>query len=537
MTELPRPSDGPPASVPPLRAPALRNPLTRRTLLAGGTGLGLGALAACAGPTGTPGPNTLTLALNRSLVSLDNKVNQFDAAITVQRAVRQALTTIGPDVKPRLVLAESFEATGATEWTVRLRPEACYSDGSPVTVEDVATALRMYAETDASFVASFFPEIPEVEATGPTSFVLRTERPLPTLDALMSNILISPAAANEPAELQEGVGSGPYVMAAHDRGTGRYQLQRNPNYWSTPAVVERVDVRFQPEENSRVIAIRSGEVDVIDTLTPDAAQQLRGLSGIELMETQSLRLNQIFYNFRKPAGHPLADPRGRQALSMAIDGRALVEEVLSGTAVQAEGVVTSNQDGYVKTGEYVYDPGAARKMLDSLNARDLAVTIIWESGEFPGDTFVMEALVEMLGDIGVRAQLREFQPGGDIMSWRQGRAGDWDLLGNGFPGPTGQAVVMLQGMYAGTAEKESTRDTYQGYVVPAVTDLITAAAAEPDPTLRATLTAEAQQAVWDTWPAAWQFNPKAILAHRSRVAGIELSPANNYPLAAVDLRS
>jgi hypothetical protein len=67
----------------------------------GGASVALGPLPACAGPTGTPDPGTLnlTLGLNRSLVSLDNKLNQFEAAVTVQRAVRQALTRIGPDLK------------------------------------------------------------------------------------------------------------------------------------------------------------------------------------------------------------------------------------------------------------------------------------------------------------------------------------------------------------------------------------------------------------------------------------------------------
>ena len=78
--------------------------ISRRRLLqfgaAAGFLLGTGTLAGCAGPTGLPGPSTLTLALNRSLVSLDNKLNQFDAAVTVQRAVRQGLTAIGPETKP-----------------------------------------------------------------------------------------------------------------------------------------------------------------------------------------------------------------------------------------------------------------------------------------------------------------------------------------------------------------------------------------------------------------------------------------------------
>src|SRR4029453_18355129 len=96
--------------------------------LAPGAGGTLGGLTtACATPTGLPAAGTLNIALNRSLVSLDNKLNQFDAAVTVQRAVRQALPRLTPDLKIQPVLAESFRLTAPTEWTVRLRPGNRYS--------------------------------------------------------------------------------------------------------------------------------------------------------------------------------------------------------------------------------------------------------------------------------------------------------------------------------------------------------------------------------------------------------------------------
>ncbi|GGS77735.1 MULTISPECIES: hypothetical protein [Streptomyces] len=61
-----------------------RHTLLRGTALAG-TGSALGPLSACAGPTGTPGPGTLTLGLNRSLVSPDNKLNQSNAPVPPTR--------------------------------------------------------------------------------------------------------------------------------------------------------------------------------------------------------------------------------------------------------------------------------------------------------------------------------------------------------------------------------------------------------------------------------------------------------------------
>ncbi|MEV4970401.1 ABC transporter substrate-binding protein [Streptomyces scopuliridis] len=538
MTPTPQsaPPDAPPRE--PSPEPA-REGFGRRTLLrwgaAGGAGVALGPLAACAGPTGAPGPGTLTLGLNRSLVSLDNKLNQFDAAVTVQRAVRQALTRIGPGMKPRLILADRFEMAEPTAWSVRLRDGVCYSDGSPVTVEDVATALGMYGKVNGSFLLGLFPELPTVEKTGPRTFLLHTREPVPVLDRLMANIHITPAAANRPEELQTGLGSGPYRVLKANAGAGEYTLGRNPAYWGARPRIETVRVRFVPEESSRVVALRSGELDVVDTLTPDSAEQLTGLPGVQVEETSGVRMCQLFYNFRKPEGTPLADPRVRRALTYAIDGDALVDDVLNGSAEEAGGVVPLALEGAVRTGSYAYDPGKARALLRSLGATDLRIKIIWESGEFAADTSVMEAVLDMLKAVGVRTSLQQFEPGGDILTWRQGRAGDWDVIGNGYGSPTGQALTTLQGMYGGTAEKERTRDAFMGYVIPRVERQLTAASTEVDDTERDKKLAVVQKAIWDTWPSLWAFAPKTLLARRTRVRGLSLLPINSYDLSAVRL--
>jgi peptide/nickel transport system substrate-binding protein len=521
--------------------PLLHQPFSRRSLLRSslllGAGLAAGSAAAgCATPTGRPGPTTVSLALNRSLVTLDNKLLQYDAALTVQRAVRQALTEIDRNLKPRLVLADRFRLVSATQWYVRLRSGIRYSDGSPVRVGDVATALKMYSQVNGSFVAGFFPEWPTVEQIDETSFTLNTQHPVPVLDYLMSNILITPAVANVPEDLQSGVGTGPYVVTQADRGSGTYTLMRNEKYWDAPPRVESVRVRFMPDESSRVVALRSGEIDVIDSITPDATDQIAGLSGVTVDRADGVRLNQLFYNFRKAAGSPMADARVRRALTYAIDGTSLIDNVLQGSASASRGVIPLSLDGAIETGEYTYDPGRAKAELDALGLRDLKLKVIWESGEFAADTDIMESVVQMLSAVGVQANLQQFEPGGDIAQWRQGKAGDWDVLGNGYPSPTGLALTIMQGMYAGTHEKEATRDTYHGYLFPEITAVITRASEEADPARRTALLADAQRQIWQTCPMLWSFVPKAVLGRRSRIDGMSLRPTNSYDLAAVSLK-
>jgi peptide/nickel transport system substrate-binding protein len=501
-----------------------RRSFVRRSMAAGGAVL-LAPLAGCAGgPTGTPGPGTITLGLNRSLVSLDNKLNQFDAAVTVQRAVRQALTRIGPDLTPQLVLADRFAFTDPTTWTVRLRAGVRYSDGRPVQIRDVATALEMYRRVEGSFLAPQFPEWPRVRALDERTFTLTTERPLPTLDFLMSNILITPAADNEPKELDGGVGSGPYVVSSANRGTGDYTLRANPRYWGPPARTREVRVQFVPEESSRVVSLRSGELDVIDSLGPESAEQLDGLPGVQLDTRSGTRVNQ------------LADARVREALTWAIDGRALAEDVLTGSVTAIPGVVPGTLQGAVTTGTYRYDPRRARQLLEAAGVRDLALTFIWESGEFANDSLLMEATMQMLGDVGIRVRLKEFQPGGDISQWRQGKGGDWDVLGNGYGNQTGLAFTSLQGMYGGTPEKEKTRDTYQGYVFPKIAAELEAIGSEVDDARRDRMLAAVQRDIWATWPCLWAFSPKVVLARRDRVEGLGLTSINSYDLAAVRLK-
>jgi ABC-type transport system substrate-binding protein len=499
------------------------------------------ALTACAGPqsssegggTSGAGGGTLTVVLNRNLVSLDNKLNQYDAAVTVQRAVRQALTRIGNDLKPELVLAESFEQTSPTVWTVKLRDDIHYSDKSPVTVEDVETALKYYFQVKAGYVASQFPEAPTYAKVDDKSFTLTTKNPLVTLDSLMSNILITPAKANKPEELREGIGTGPFTVAEADSGTGTYRLVRNENYWGEKALLDEVKISYQEEEGARVIAITSGQADVIDTITPESAAALKKNKDIELVQGPGTRLIHLFYNFRKPKSHPLANPKVREALSYAVDHDSLISSLMNGLVSSAEGVVPKTLAGFAQTGSYAFDPAKAKSMLAAEGVKDLTLTFIWEDSEFAGAARVMEALVGMLGDVGVTAKLKQIPKGGEINAWRRGEAGDWDVLGNGYGNQTGLALTNLQGQYGGTAAKEKTRDSYHGFVFPEVTALLDQASAEPDEAKRDDLLKQAQEKIWALWPAMWAWTPDNVLAKRKKVTTLELSPANSYDLAKV----
>lgn len=497
--------------------------------------LSLASCSATEASTSTSETETaLNLNLNRDLSTLDNKTNQYDALVTVQRAVRQALTEIGSDLTPSLVLASSFEATGPTEWTVELRDDITYSDGSPVEVEDVETALKLYFEVPASFVASQFPEQPVLTKVDDRTFTLTTTEPVVTLPSLMSNILITPAEDNEAADLQDGIGTGPYVVAESDPGTGTYTLEANPNYWGEAPKTKTVHVTYTPDESNRLIAIETGQVDVIDSITSDSATYLEGKDGIGVTQTPGTRLIHLAYNFRVNQDSPIADPKVREALSYAVDHETLISALMAGQVTSAVGVVPETLAGFTKTGEYAYDPEKAKKLLAEAGRPSFELTAIWEDGEFSGAPQVMEALVTMLADVGVTLNLKQIPQGGEMAEWRYGdKTSDWDILANGYGNQTGLALTNLEGQWAGTPEAEATKETYNGFVVPEITALIQEAGKTTDEDARNALLADAQQQIWEQWPAMWAWTPSNVLAKRDTVGGLELRPTNSFDLSQV----
>jgi hypothetical protein len=188
---------------------------------------------------------------------------------------------IGPDLKP---IATSWpkasNSPAPPQWTVRLRKDIKYSDGTKVAMEDVAKALKMYSQVNGSFVAPQFPEWPKVTKKDELTFTLDTKAPLPHPEHPDVQHPHHPRRRQQAGGAAGRRGHRPLQGGLRNRGTGTYKLVVNENYWGDKPKVSEVNVRFMSEESSRVVALRSGEVDVIDSITPDsvAAEAVDGIT-------------------------------------------------------------------------------------------------------------------------------------------------------------------------------------------------------------------------------------------------------------------
>jgi peptide/nickel transport system substrate-binding protein len=235
------------------------------------------------------------------------------------------------------LLAESVDMPDDRAWIeFTLRPEAKFSDGQPVTVEDVIFSLELLRDKGRPNYRSYYSKVASVEQTGERSlrvtFNDKADREVPLLIGLMP---ILPKHATDAENFDKSslaipIGSGPYSVV--DVSAGRYvTLKRNPDYWGKDLPIKRgvdnfdeIRVEYYRDTNSYFEAFKKGLFDTLAESDPT-----RWASGYDFPAVKEGRvvldsfttgvpkgMNAFVLNSRRPQ---LADPKVREALTYFLD--------------------------------------------------------------------------------------------------------------------------------------------------------------------------------------------------------------------------
>jgi peptide/nickel transport system substrate-binding protein len=249
-----------------------------------------------------------------------------------QRAFAQIVEPLfrtDPDgeVIPWLV-AESTPSEDYLTWTFELRPDVMFTNGEPMTPEDVVFSLDSIRQSAGW--QSLFSEISSVEVGSPTSVVVTTSVPSPGLEASLS----LPFAAIVPVDLggmtpkefgEDPIGTGPFKVKSWERGS-TLTLERNDDYWDPelPLLDELVYVTAT-SDSSRVLQLRGGDLDMV------AAPPLPQVDSLDRSPTkvgvyEMAQPQNILLNHRSDI---FSDPRVREAVDLAVDREAIVSAATS----------------------------------------------------------------------------------------------------------------------------------------------------------------------------------------------------------------
>jgi peptide/nickel transport system substrate-binding protein len=421
-----------------------------------------------------------------------------------------SLLRIGPggSINPGLA---TVSQPNDTTLVYKLRTDARFWDGKPVTTDDVVYSLKR-AAAPASYMAFVFESVKSIKATGKNEVTVSLKQPDELLNKEMSAFggAIVEQAFSEKAGKKLGspstgiMCSGPFKFVSWKPGTS-IELARNDAYWDPAyeAHAKRLSFRFFDDSTALAQALESGEIDGAYEVPPSAMPALEKSSAGKLIVGPSRQYVSI--ENRSTTG-PMANADLRDALFRMIDREGIAKVVYNGAAIPAYALVTpSSWDPEAKelwaeaykpfeqAGKV--DPAAAKQLVEKSGYKGEPVTL----GVLAGDATqsqLGQILQQSAAAIGVKLQLKSLPSSayGDALVNPKADAGDLITVVsfNVMPDPLEQI-----GFYV----SKSSPYNYTGYSDPKVDQALEDAKATLDPAKRAEILIGAQK----RYEAAHQF--------------------------------
>jgi peptide/nickel transport system substrate-binding protein len=456
-------------------------PFARRLAPVAGAVLALCA-GACSGPgvRGEADPARSRTVTIGSTVGLDGVNPLVSGGVRLSNEVLDQLfhsllaeQTDWTEHPPSLVpaLARSWELSpDGLQLTFHLRPDARWSDGAPVTAEDVRFTYEAQLAPEVAWpYAQSKRQIRAVEVLDARTvrFDFREPYPYSVIDVNDGRVLPSHAwkalpfdrwRVSEPWFQQHLVTSGPFRVGSWTSKSSDFVLVRDPDHRSPSAAdpapgaepqreggsgFDRVVFRVIPDSAALIERLLAGDLDFFEGLSPRDAERVRASNKLRLIVSDVRQYEYIGWNNRRP---PFDDPEIRRALTLAIDRKSLVDTLMRGFASICAGPIPPGvwaRDSDLEP--WPYDPVEARAILARKGFRDSDGDGILERDGRPfrftlttnaGNRTRAEAAVlirDQLRRVGIDAQpaVLEFQ-----VEWERQLVGDFDAVIGGWGIPS-----------------------------------------------------------------------------------------------------
>jgi peptide/nickel transport system substrate-binding protein len=278
------------------------------------------------------------------------------------------------DLTPGLATAWEIDPSNHLRWIFTLREGVRFHDGSVMTVDDIVwnfdrhlnESAPHFDRAQALTYRQYTSQVKRYEKIDDSHVALHTEAPFSMLPYLLSRVfIVSPrqfAKVGNWLEFQKSpAGTGPFRMVRVSPHVS-IELARNEDYWDRTRVprVEKLVLLPIADSNTRVAALRSGQVDWIEYPAPDALPTLRS-AGFQIVTKPYPHIWAWHANDTETS--PLHDRRVRLALNCGLDRAGLVF-LLGNTAIPARGPWPDSSKYFGNPKEhYTYDPDKARTLL------------------------------------------------------------------------------------------------------------------------------------------------------------------------------
>jgi peptide/nickel transport system substrate-binding protein len=463
---------------------------------------------------------TMNLAMDADPVSLDPQVQLSGGMLQYSHMVFDPLIrwTQDMDFEPRL--AKSWERLDETTVRFHLRDDVTFHSGNSFTAEDVVwTVDRLKRSQD--FKGLFEPFV-GAKVVDSHTVDLITKKPYPLLLNMATYIFPMDSefytGTDEEGKPKDAIVKTGYSFAnTHESGTGKYMVterqqgvrvvfEEYEDYWDTESAgnIDKIVLTPIKKDATRVAALLSGDVDFIMPVPPQDYNRISNSKGIKLVTLPGSRIITLQLNQkRRPE---FENRKVRQAIVHAVNNEGIADKIMKGKATAAAQQAPEGYLGYVEELTPRYDLQKAKELMVEAGYEDgFECTMIAPNNRYVNDEKIAEAVVSMLGRIGITVNLKTMPK---AQYWDQFDAQVADIQMIGWHPDTEDSANYTEFLLM-CPDKETGYGQYNSgnYCNPQVDELIMKCQSETDRDKRADMLQEVERILYEDAafvPLHWQ---------------------------------
>lgn len=347
--------------------------------------------------------DTVVISLASDLESLDPIIISTIVTNEVMSNAYESLVNydLQGNVEPGIAKEWTYDEDTLT-YTITLRDDVYFHDGTLLTADDVAFSLELGRQTGRFSLSCNY--IDTIEVIDPTTLKVKlTTNYSPFLYFVAINLdIICKATYEEYGDLsQVENGTGPYRMVEYTPGD-RVVFEAFDQYYGEKPAIQNLIFKIIPDANTQMLALENGEINLSRDFSMNNIDNILANPQLDIYSGES---GNVYYVGMNQSFEPFQDVRVRQAINYAIDREFIMEVCEEGYAEPANSIANKGMLGYTEDATYYeYNPEKARELLAEAGYADgLTIpSILCREGKFKS---AAEVIQEDLAAVGITTEI------------------------------------------------------------------------------------------------------------------------------------
>lgn len=325
-------------------------------------------------------------------------------------------------------LAESVEPNDDyTKWTITLRKDMKFTDGTPLDAEAVVYSMNRYAQSEkAPEKAIWNANVDNVAAVDATTVEVTLKERWPGFPALISGgpgMIVAKSAGE--GESFKPIGAGPFAVENVKVGE-ELVLKANPDYWDGKPHLDGVRVVYFENPDASYDSLQQGSIDAAMLRDQEKVDELLDNDTKGYLNVSTAGNAGIINAQEGKAGN---DPRLRKAMLMAIDPQKVADRAWEGAGIISTELFPESSKWHSDAGKPEYNPEEAKKLVEEAKADGVEAKIVWADGQDPVSRDTVLASKAQLEAVGFTVEPNYLRSAADQIV--TATKGDYGVMGWG----------------------------------------------------------------------------------------------------------